>query len=177
MALDARSLKRRYAGKWRVSARRELLVWNLLNFWLPPRYRVVLGGVGAGVPEYLAVNYGSVYDAFDLIVFDVETGKPAAFIDVTGFESEHKARDVGGKQLCVLEPKIWKAEKFKVLDNAWAVHVADKRVSLRFTLLAYIKQHGKRVKLLRDERNYLCLSQQAWKTISDFIRWLTGVRL
>ena len=105
----------------------------------------------------------------------METGKPAAFIDVTGFESEQKTRDVGGKQLCILEPKIWKAEKFNVLERAWAVHVADVRISLRFIPLAYIKQHGRRTKLLRDERPYLCLSQQAWRTMRDFIRWLTGV--
>ncbi|ALL00129.1 Viral/Archaeal nuclease [Pyrodictium delaneyi] len=173
MALDARQLKARYQQKWRIAARRELAVLNLLNILLPDGYVAIAAGLGTGTTDFIDRSYGSPLDAFDLVVL---RGMDAvAFIDVTGFWSEQAARTVnGGKELCVGAWKLWKAQRFGLLDRAWIVHVADKRVSLRWLPLAALEAEKHMARLVHGERPYYCLPQQKWRDTSAFIRWLTA---
>jgi len=174
VTLDARALKQRYSAKWRLAARRELAVLNLLNILLPEGYVAVAAGLGTGTTDYLDASYGSPLDAFDIVV--LRNGEITAYIDVTGFWSESKAKTINsGKELCVGAWKLWKAQRFGIVDRAWIVHVADKRVSLRWLPLTVLEAEKHIARLVHGERPYYCLPQQKWKDTSAFIRWLTGV--
>ena len=169
--LDAQRLKRRYSSKWRVSARRELAVLNLLNILLPDGFVAIAAGLGTGTTDYLDRSYGSPLDAFDIVV--LRGGEVVAYIDVTGFWSERQAKTINnGKELCVGAWKLWKAQRFGILDKAWIVHVADKRVSLRWLPLAALEGNRHTARLVHGERPYYCLPQQQWRDTSAFTKWL-----
>ncbi len=174
--LDARALKARYQSKWRLAARRELAVLNLLNILLPDGYVAIAAGLGTGTTDLIDRSYGSPLDAFDLVVLrgmDV-----VAYVDVTGFWDERQARSVnGGKELCVGAWKLWKARKFGVVDRAWIVHVADKRVSLRWLPLAALDAEKHVARLVPGERPYYCLPQQKWRDTGSFLKWLLAIKV
>ena len=178
MALDAQSLKRRYQGKWRISARRELFVYNLLNL-LVSRYGclVVFTGVGSGMADLVPWNYSNPMNAFDFVVV-CENGV-AAFIDVTGY-ADYRAGKKDTKP-CILYRKIEKAKLLGLeLEQVWFIHFVDSRISMRLIsarLVEELLRQGlaEKRKLYQDERPYICIEQRRWLEPRNFIRWLTGV--
>ena len=173
--LDAARLKKRYSSKWRLSARRELFVYNLLNLLLDGTGCYVLfTGVGSGMAEYLRMSYDNPLNAFDFAA--VCRGEVVAYIDVTGYRDYREGRQ--DTKPCVLLPKIWKAEKLGVpLEKLWFIHFVDSRISMRVISAAEIAQHpeAEKRKLYRDEYPYLCLDQRHWHSPDKLRKWLTGV--
>ena len=168
----AERLKQRYASRWSDAARRELLVLSVLNIYLPEGFRAVPTGLGSLSDEYIPRSYSSVMDAFDIVVLRGD-GRIAAYLDVTGVRTASTMQP--GKGLCVGLWKIWKAEKYNVKEKTWIVHVLEDHASLRFISLPYLEQHGRETRLYRDEHPLLCLETRKWKTLRQFLAWLTGV--
>ena len=170
------SLKTSYKPKWLLAARRELALINLLNVLLPEDYVAIATGLGTGTSYYYNDDYGSPIDAFDIVIYKKTPRglESVAFVDATGFWEERMAKKINGKaMLCVLKRKIDKAVEFGILDSAWAVHIADKRVSLRWLKLEALQAPKvERVRLVEGENIYYCLPQEKWKDTSTFISWL-----
>jgi len=169
----AMRLKKAFSRKWRFGVRRELLVYNIVNMYLPRDFIALLTGIGSGVAEYIEESYSNPLNAFDITVFDYEL-KPVAFLEITGIRSTSDYDR--GKGLCIGSWKVWKAEKFGVQDKTWYIHVLDDRISLRFipyhTLKKYAVFHtlneGYGVK-----GEFYCCDQSRWGSIKDFLRWLS----
>ena len=175
------ALKKRYRGKWRVSLRREILTYNILNILLEPRgFIVVFTGIGSGSADYIDEYYDNPVNAFDFIVL-APNGEIAAFIDVTGY-SDYRDGRIDTKP-CILLPKLWKAEQFNIIDKVWFIHFVDSRISLRFirasALRKYLDQRKAELrKLLHGEKPYVCIDQSYCQEPKDFLRWLsTKVRV
>jgi len=177
VALDARQLKRRYQSKWRLAARRELLVvWLLNRFYELPRlgYVALLSGLGSGTSDYIPRSYRDTEDAYDIVVYRAGDWRPVAYIDATGVSSPAELQ--AKKGLCVGVWKLWKAEKLGVEKHrVWIVHVEDDGPRLRWQQLSVLEQQGAKHRLRSDERPLLCLPSQKWKPTRAFLRWLTGV--
>ena len=170
-------LKQRYRFKWRVSARRELLVlWLLNHYYELPRHGLLasLTGLGAGSNELIPRFYNTPEEAFDITVYRVADWKPVAYIDVTGISSPRDLQP--GKGLCVGIWKAWKAEKLGLeKSRVWFVHVEDDGPRLRWINLEYLERNAERHRLRSDEKPLLCLASQKWRTTQQFIRWLREV--
>ena len=173
--MDAQRLKQRYASKWRIAARRELFVFNIINLLLDGTGCYALfTGVGSGSSEYLDRSYDNPLNAYDFTI--ICRGKVVAFLDVTGYRSYSEAK--GDPKPCVLMPKLWKAEKLGIpLEKLWFLHFVDSRISLRVIQAWEIAQHPKAEKryLVKGEHPYLCLDQRYWHDPSRLRKWLTGV--
>ncbi len=169
------TLKKRYRRKWRVSLRRELLTYNILNILLEPYdFMIVFSGIGSGTADYVDESYSNPVNAFDFIVLN-ENGEVVAYLDVTGYSDYREAK--GDTKPCILLPKLWKAEEFNITDKVWFIHFVDSRISLRFiratALRKYLDQNKAELrKLLHGERPYICIDQKYWQEPKDFIRWL-----
>lgn len=173
------TLKQRYAEKWRVGAWRELLVYNILNILLDPYgFTVVFTGIGSGSADFIDKSYDNPVNAFDFVVLAPD-GRLAGFIDVTGYRDYSSGKT--DTKPCILLPKIWKAERFSVLDRLWFIHVVDSRISLRFIRALYVKHlldHGmaEKRRLYSDENWYVCIPQEKWaeprRFIESLLRWL-----
>ncbi len=170
------SLKTSYKPKWPLAAKRELLIINILNILLPPGYKALATGLGTGTSDYIDANYSNPLDAFDIVVYkQTEKGlEPVAYIDVTGFREEKAAKKHNGKALlCVGSWKLWKAREFGLVEKAWAVHIADKRVSLRWLQMREISEaNPERIRLVDGENIYYCLPQEKWHDTSRLLTWL-----
>ncbi len=170
-------LKQRYRLLWPRSLIREIVVANVLSALLPPGYRVLIVGLGAGLADEVEGWHRGLEDAFDLVVARVEDRgpRPLAFIDVTGVHSdEEMVKTVDeGRGLCIGVWKLWKAEKYGVLDRTWFCHVTASRVALRW--LPAPKAQGRRVSLVKGEKPYICIPARDWLDTRAFIRWLLEV--
>ncbi len=162
------SLKERY--DWTASTKRERLLLAILQSYLPESYDVRLTGLGAGVNERVEGRYVGAESAFDITVYC--NGIPVAYIDVTGVRDSRELK--AGLGYCVGTWKIGKAREFKVADRVWFAFVryADARVYL--VKLDKIARLGRRVKLIDDENDYVCLDRSKWTNIASFARWLTS---
>ncbi len=173
--MDAQELKQRYQARWRLAADRERLVLFLLNqYYKLPRlgFLAALTGLGSGLSDYIPRSYASLEEAFDITVYRVSDWKPVAFVDVTGVRSPHD--HVRGLGLCVGKWKVWKAEKYGVLDRVWMAHVDDEGPRVRWASLAYLAEAGEERRMVDGERPYICLDSRKWRPTRTFIEWLVG---
>ena len=174
------SLKVSYRGKWGVGVRRELLLLNILNILLPSGFKALATGLGTGTSDYIDGNYTNPLDAFDIVVYkQTDNGlEPAAYIDVTGFREEKAAKKQDGRALlCIGSWKLFKAQEFGLESRAWAVHIADKRVSLRWIQFSKLsRSNPERIRLIQGENIYYCLPQEKWHDTSTFLNWLKAAR-
>ncbi len=168
----AKQLKHVFADRWRYGVKRELLVWNILNLFLPDDYIVLFTGVGSGASDYVDESYSNPLNAFDSTIFDKEY-RPVAFIEITGVNS---VRDYDkGKGLCIGAWKVWKAEKYGVQDKVWYIHVITTKQSIRVINYARLKKHAKFQRLNEGygwHGTFYCLDSKYWGSLEVLIRWL-----
>ncbi len=169
------SLKQRYRGKWRQGNRRETAALCLLSNLLPPGYKAVLTGLGAGSSEYLESSYTDAYTAFDITVF--HNSAPVAWIDVTGMETP--SRKCRG--WCVGSWKLVKGKSLGVLDRLWFIFIDSSRMRLGFRYAPRVEAdtgNGRAsiCRLYRDEDPVICMPPRSWADYSAFKRWLLARR-
>jgi len=166
-------LKQVFADRWKKGVKRELLVWNIINLYLPEDYIALFTGIGSGSGEYVNGNYDNPLNAFDIVVFDKRLWIPVAFIEITGVE---RASDMAKhKGLCIGAWKIYKAEKFKVTDRVWYIHVLTSKASIRVINHYKLKKKAKFTVLHEGYGLYgkfYCLDSKYWDDIDTFLKWL-----
>jgi len=168
-------LKERYQGKWVRSNKRERLVIEYLNDYLPFGFRAELRGLGAGSNARVDGWHSGMLDAFDIVVY--YNGVPAAFIDVTGVDSVDIVRQHKCRGYCVGSWKLGKAKRYNVLEDAWIAFVVDDEPRILWLPLAYLDHllaspHTDVCRLYRDERVVYCLSSRYWRKAARFFHWL-----
>ncbi len=162
------SLKERY--DWTASTKRERLLAAILQSYLPEPYDVRLTGLGAGVNERVEGRYVDAESAFDITVYC--NGIPVAYVDVTGVRDSRELK--AGLGYCVGTWKIGKAKEFKVADRVWFAFVRYADARVYFVKLDKIAKLGRRVKLVEDENDYVCLDRGKWTGIASLARWLAS---
>jgi hypothetical protein len=161
-------LKERY--EWSSSSKRERLLLVILQGYLPEPYDVELTGLGAGLNERVEGKYTDAENAFDITIYC--NGIPVAYVDVTGVRDSKELKVKQG--YCVGSWKISKAREFKVADRVWFAFVRYEDARVYFVKLDKIARLGRRVKLVEDENDYICLERSKWTGIAGFARWLTS---
>jgi hypothetical protein len=162
------SLKERYG--WLSSSKRERLLLAILQSYLPELYDVRLTGLGAGLSERVEGRYADAESAFDITVYC--NGIPVAYIDVTGVRDSRGLK--AGLGYCVGSWKIDKAREFRVADRVWFAFVRYEDARVYFVKLDKLVRLGRRVKLVEDENDYICLERGKWTSIASFARWLVN---
>jgi hypothetical protein len=162
------SLKERYG--WQASSKRERLLAAILQSYLPELYDVKLTGLGAGVNEKVEGRYADAESAFDITVYC--NGIPVAYVDVTGVRDSRELK--AGLGYCVGTWKIGKAREFRVADRVWFAFVRYEDTRVYFVKLDKIVKLGRRVKLVEDENDYVCLDRGKWTGIASLARWLAS---
>ena len=161
-------LKERYG--WLSSSKRERLLLAILQSYLPEPYDVRLTGLGAGLSERIEGRYVDAEGAFDITVYC--NGIPVAYVDVTGVRDSKELK--AGLGYCVGSWKIGKARELKVADRVWFAFVRYSDARVYFVKLDKIVKLGRRVKLVEDENDYVCLDRSKWTSIASFARWLVS---
>ena len=180
MVLDARQLKDRYQGKWSKSNARELMVLGMLNTVLPKRFEARLTGLGAGSTEYIPESYRDLLEAFDIAIFDLETGNPVLLVEVTGADSykELGCQDRESHLKCIGSWKLAKARRYRVSYSVWAVFITPAGRD-RWQHYLWLERnleapYVKRCRLYNDERELLCTPPGRWVKRESFIRWFNN---
>ncbi len=172
MSSKAELYKREFRYKWRDGVIREWIVKQLFDLIFLQKnlpYMVLWTGIGSGNAEYVAENYDSPLNAFDLVIVD-ENMKILAYIEVTG------TRDLcRGEELCIGAWKVFKAERFNVQDKTWYIHVLSSKIPIRVISYHRLKKISSFRQLQETSLvhgKFYCSKVTKWGSITDLTRWL-----